>query len=172
MHQKPASNKFIYSIVSIPEQFISMDFFYSRYFKFVLGLATVFFSVDLYFFLRERQRKRIESNEISEAFFLISDGLQCHELNAMDVNESITCKNQNCKAKLLQKIVKHIDGAKHLICIEMYMCTMEFLSNALKRAHKRGVNIRFITDRSMLGTSNSQVHKLEEAGKFHLYDKI
>lgn len=147
-----------------------MDFFYSKFFKCILGLATVFLSVDLYFILRERQRKRIESNEIIEAFFLLSDSSQCHELNAMDISKSINCKNGNCKAKLLHKIINHIDNAKHLICIEMYMCTMEFITTALKRAHNRGVNIRIITDKSMIGTSNSQINRLEEAGKSYFYD--
>lgn len=45
------------------------------------------------------------------------------------------------------------------------MLTMRRIADALLAAKKRGVIVRIITDKSMIGTSNSQINILQREGK-------
>lgn len=57
-------------------------------------------------------------------------------------------------------IERLLDSARHSINMSMYIFTSNSLCNALIRAHERGVIVRLIIEKSMEGSSNSQIKKL------------
>lgn len=65
----------------------------------------------------------------------------------------------------LKSLVGLLDNAKHSIDVAVYTFTSEPLSDALIRAHERGVAVRVVVDRSSgHGASKSVCRKLKEAG--------
>lgn len=71
----------------------------------------------LYLYLNNRKKRALQ-HSVNEVSFVMSDSLPCckhSEIKRIVQN----CVNPHCKAKLSHKIVKHIDSAKHLICVAM-----------------------------------------------------
>lgn len=58
------------------------------------------------------------------------------------------------------KIISAIENAESSIDIEMYVFTSEETLDALKRAHNRGVKIRVILERRVVGGSNEEMFNL------------
>ncbi|XP_031625226.1 mitochondrial cardiolipin hydrolase-like [Contarinia nasturtii] len=129
--------------------------------KFGLLASTLLVSTDLLIGWYLRQKNR--SPRLNEVFFVMSNALSCCPHTAKE-DAIKKCPNPHCKAKLSRKIIEHIDSAKHLICIAMYMFTMIHISDAVMNAKRRGVNIRIISDSSMIASSNSQINRFQKSG--------
>lgn len=144
---------------------MALSFGVSTFLKLGIGSGILLLSVDLLFIVYERQKKRLQQREIKEVCFLMSNRLPCcHHSNDVD-SQLLNCKNDHCKGKLSNKIIQHIESANHLICIAMYMNSMNQITSAIMRAHKRGITIRIITDQSMIGSSNSKINELQRVGE-------
>ena len=61
-------------------------------------------------------------------------------------------------------IVKHIENAKISIDAAVYAINNKNIVGALKKAHKRGVKIRILTDRLQAGIKTSKVQELYNFG--------
>ncbi|KAF9438524.1 hypothetical protein BGZ76_007198 [Entomortierella beljakovae] len=59
-----------------------------------------------------------------------------------------------------QNLVKTLDGAKKSLDICVYTITDDQLANAIIRAHKRGVNVRIVSDSEKAGDLGSDVNRL------------
>lgn len=131
--------------------------------KLVACTAAMSLTVSSLGWLYKSLKKRIPRQSINEVVFIGSDVNPCCPLNA-NIRQVEGCQNAHCKAKLLHKMIDHIDSAKHLICIAMYIFTVNQLSKALERAKKRGVIIRIIADECNKKDLNTEVNKLQWMG--------
>ena len=72
-----------------------------------------------------------------------------------------------------KSLLKLIDNAKERIDIAVYSINNTNLVEALKRAHKRGVKIRILTDRSQAGNKSSKAKDLHnEKLKVRVHSKF
>ncbi|XP_030557297.1 mitochondrial cardiolipin hydrolase [Drosophila novamexicana] len=74
------------------------------------------------------------------------------------------CRNKYCTKSHIQSIVHQIDQAQYCIDIAIYTFTIIELFEALKRALRRGVTIRVISDHEMICSSGSKVSSLNRLG--------
>lgn len=100
-----------------------------------------------------------------EVYFVMMGDPECcnpYENNGNNQN----CKKY-CKGKLLMKISNRINSAKSSICIAMYNFSNHLLADCVLRAHRRGVKIRLIIDKSTCENSDNktQAKRLKNAGK-------
>lgn len=116
---------------------------------------------------KKRQKVIDEAHAVDESFFVMSITEQCHRPNQYRDRTVVNCPKEYCRAKVAKRIVEHIDSAKHLLCICLYQISLDFFADALVRAQQRGVIVRFITDKTMINSSNSQINRLERAGMPH-----
>lgn len=92
--------------------------------KWVFGGAIFLASIEiLHCWWRINKRNRIPLH-INEVFFVMSnqsgDNLRCFcNVYQTNMQQATACPNPHCKAKLLNKIVAHMNSAQHLICIAM-----------------------------------------------------
>ena len=84
------------------------------------------------------------------------------------ISEVVFFNNKHSPEKIAQ-LTSYIDEAQHLICLAMYQLTSYHFCNALKRAISRGVEIRFIFDCTMEGSSGSEVDNLRNKGEVNLF---
>ncbi|MBO5997871.1 MAG: phospholipase D family protein [Alphaproteobacteria bacterium] len=68
---------------------------------------------------------------------------------------SLDCEN---------RIIYLINRSRGTIDVAVYAINNDAIVKALKKAHKKGVKIRVLTDRIQAGQKNSKVAELEEAG--------
>ena len=85
-------------------------------------------------------------------FFLSSAYAQS---TAVYFTPSLACEKQ---------IISYIDSSKEKIDAAIYAINNDAIVDALIRAHKRGIKIRILTDRTQAGQKSSKVSTLEEAG--------
>lgn len=76
------------------------------------------------------------------------------------------CKNPHCTELIFSRIIQHIDQAKHIVCLAIYIFTSRKLADAILRAHKRGVTVRIIVEKSMYHSTESKVRDLEYEGSY------
>jgi hypothetical protein len=69
-------------------------------------------------------------------------------------------------------IIHAIDTAKSKILVHSYSFTSKDLANALIKAHRRGIKVKILFDRSQLTARYSQIHKMGEAGIECLVDPV
>lgn len=89
-------------------------------------------------------------------------------LNLPSTSFALPCKFQEI-AKNLHWTTKYWTSFANnieLLFVDRYMLTMRHIGDAIQNAKRRGVVIRIITDKSMLGSSNSQINHLQAAGLF------
>lgn len=122
------------------------------------GLYTVIAGVSLEAVLKLIRSIQNRKIQISEVLFTNNRSSCCLRPNP-------NCKNPYCMDILLDHIVKHIDEAKSIMCIAIYIFTCKKLFDAVLRAHKRGVVIRMIVEKSMYHSTESKVRQLENAGR-------
>ncbi|XP_055298904.1 mitochondrial cardiolipin hydrolase-like [Sitodiplosis mosellana] len=120
----------------------------------VLLLLKVFY--DLY-------RKLTKSHH--EVYFVMMGEPECCNPNDRNMNPGNNCRKY-CMGKLLLKIMNRINGAKSSICVAMYNFSNHRLADCLLRAHRRGVKIRLVTDKSTCesGENKTQAKRLKDAG--------
>lgn len=94
---------------------------------------------------------------VSEALFTSNESGCCQTYDSK-------CKNPYCSEVLFNRIVQHIDQAKSIICLAVYIFTSKKLYEAILRAHKRGVVVRIIIEKSMYHSTESKARDLEYAG--------
>lgn len=100
-----------------------------------------------------------------EVYFVMSDTNCCnpHE-NPGATNQ---CKKY-CLGKLLSKIRNRIGSSKSSICIAMYNFSNHLFADYVLSAHRRGVKIRLIIDKSACESpeNKTQAKRLKNAGNF------
>lgn len=101
-----------------------------------------------------------------EVYFVMMGEPECCNPNDRNTNPGNKCKKY-CMGKLLKKILNRINEAKSCICIAMYNFSNHRIADAVLRAHRRGVKVRIITDKSMCetGENKTQAKRLKDAGK-------
>uniref|UniRef100_A0A1B6DNY1 Mitochondrial cardiolipin hydrolase n=1 Tax=Clastoptera arizonana TaxID=38151 RepID=A0A1B6DNY1_9HEMI len=77
---------------------------------------------------------------------------------------NIICTLPTCQFSYVLKIIGHLDSAVKSLDIILYLMTLESLAEAIIRAHKRGVKVRFIADEDMSKSSGSRVNMLKQEG--------
>lgn len=83
--------------------------------------------------------------DISEVMFFTKESSFCRT----HLTNKEICLKDTCSVQYLRKLENYINQAKESLDICMYMLTCQMLSNAIVNAHKRGVLVRIIMDRSM-----------------------
>jgi cardiolipin hydrolase len=66
--------------------------------------------------------------------------------------------------KCENSIVQHIDKAEKSVDAAVYAINNKVIINALKKAHKRGLKIRILTDKLQASNKNSKVRELYDFG--------
>lgn len=94
--------------------------------------------------------------EIDTFFVAMNGKCQCNPYR-----KNRGCGNKYCVGKLMSKIIGHIDSAKTSISIAMYNFTNYKIASSIKKASKRKVSVRIITDKS---NSYGQVKQMKKAG--------
>ena len=74
--------------------------------------------------------------------------------------------------KCLPLIQQAIDQAKKQILVQAYAFTAPIIADALIAAHKRGVLVRILVDRSQLTGKGSQVEKVKAYGLWVAIDQV
>lgn len=100
-----------------------------------------------------------------EIYFVMMGEPDCCNPNH-DYNPNKKCEKY-CMGRVLMKIIDRINLSKSSICVAMYNFTNHRLADCLLRAHRRGVKVRVIMDKSMSeGHENkSQAKRLSDNGK-------
>lgn len=109
-----------------------MDFVYKGILGVMIGTVSFMYKAACQF-------KPASMNEINEVFFLNNTSLCC-------MGGDANCVNLYCKAKAVGRIIEIINAAQQSISFCMYMFSVEELSNAIIKAHNRGVYVRAIAD--------------------------
>lgn len=99
-----------------------------------------------------------------ETYFVMMGEPDCCSIN--DFNSNRNCKKY-CLGRLLTRIINRINSAQSSICIAMYNFTNHKIADSVLRAHRRGVKIRLITDKSMCDNkeNKTQAKRLKDAGE-------
>lgn len=72
-----------------------------------------------------------------------------------------------------QPIILHlINHAKSKILVQSYSFTSKEISNAIIKAHQKGIEVKILFDRSQLTARHSQIHRMKEAGIEALVDPV
>lgn len=109
--------------------------------------------------------KKLTRNHHEVYFVMMGEPLCCSQ------NDASSTTNKNCQkycmGKLLVKIMNCIDAAKSSICIAMYNFSNHRIADCVLRAHRRGVKVRLVIDKSMSASkeSKTQAKRLKDAGK-------
>jgi phospholipase D len=69
-------------------------------------------------------------------------------------------------------ILNLINNAKAKILVQSYSFTSIEIANALIKAHKEGIKVKILFDRSQLTARHSQIHKMRETGIEALVDLV
>lgn len=101
-----------------------------------------------------------------EVYFVMMGEPECCNPNDRNMNPSNNCRKY-CMGKMLLKIMNRINAAKSSICIAMYNFSNHRIADCILRAHRRGVKVRMITDKSTCENSENktQAKRLKDAGK-------
>lgn len=101
-----------------------------------------------------------------ETYFVMMGDPECCSIN--DLNSNRNCKKY-CLGRLLLRIINRINSAQSSICIAMYNFTNHKIADSVLRAHRRGVKVRIITDKSMSENkeNKTQAKRLKDAGKLN-----
>lgn len=140
-------------------------------FVLIAGITVYWRCTDLLGLFNDDRRKKklqaIAEPALNETFFVMSTMEQCHRAIQYREPSVAKCPTLHCRAKLTKRLIEHIDNAKHLLCICLYQISLDCMAEVLVRAQRRGLIVRLITDKTMIGSSNSQITKLERAGKLN-----
>lgn len=101
-----------------------------------------------------------------EVFFVMMGEPECCNPNDRNMNPGNNCRKY-CMGKLLLKIMNRINDARSSICVAMYNFSNHRIADCLLRAHRRGVKVRLVTDKSACenGQNQTQAKRLKDAGK-------
>lgn len=102
-----------------------------------------------------------------EVYFVMGD------TNCCNPNENPGATDQcrkYCVGKLLSKIRNRITSSKSSICIAMYNFSNHMIAGYVMSAHRRGVKIRLLIDKSACESpeNKTQAKRLKNAGNFFL----
>lgn len=81
-------------------------------------------------------------------------------LTSSDAVQPFFCPQDACDTELIERI----ETAQQSIDIAIYSFTLDSVSDALVRAHDRGVTIRVLFDSSQAASKESEDEKLEQVG--------
>lgn len=126
----------------------------------LIGLLVLVFVKELYFMYKRSTRIH------HETYFVMMGNPECCTMN--DLNSNRIC-TKYCMRKLLLGILDRISTAKRSICIAMYNFTNYKIADSLLQAHRRGIKIRLVTDKSTCRNkeNRTQAKRLKDAGEFN-----
>lgn len=98
-------------------------------------------------------------------FVMMGDPACCNPY--ANPGSSNNCKRY-CIGKLLMNLTDRINSAKSSMCIAMYNFSNHRIADCVLRAHRRGVKIRLLIDKSTCENKDNktQAKRLKNAGKF------
>lgn len=128
----------------------------------LIGLLVLFGCKELYNLYKKCTRIH------HETYFVMMGEPDCCSIN--DFNSNRNCKKY-CLGRLLTRIINRINSAQSSICIAMYNFTNHKIADSVLRAHRRGVKIRLITDKSMCENkeNKTQAKRLKDAGELTFF---
>ncbi|XP_037937397.1 mitochondrial cardiolipin hydrolase [Teleopsis dalmanni] len=144
----------------------------NRVLRYVAYGALVAVSTEAAYYIFKFVRKQFNGEEICEVIWTSELTQAC--LNGhygqdnyredMRSGKHDNCTNHYCVKHNVNRLIEYIDNAKYSIDLAMYTFTSHDLASAFKRAYKRNVAIRIISDQEMIQSSGSQVVMLSQLG--------
>ncbi|ALC38596.1 zuc, partial [Drosophila busckii] len=129
----------------------------------ILGSGAVFASEIIWSGIKYvRDKFRIAKNHVLAVLVFNEKSVICADKHK--INRNYQCSNKYCKEKHLRILVNLIDRAEYSIDIAMYTVTIFAITDALKHAIARGLNVRLIYDKEMMVCSGSQIEILDKHG--------
>ncbi|XP_063981751.1 mitochondrial cardiolipin hydrolase [Diachasmimorpha longicaudata] len=132
-----------------------------------LGIGFIVFSIGsevAWQLWKKYFRKNGTSNngKINEALIFNFESAYCRE-HAM---RQAVCDIPHCPGRNIKKLVNFFDSVKETLDVCIYILTYKDISDAIIRAHRRGINIRLIVDSGMSETSScsTQLSRMRRAG--------
>lgn len=110
------------------------------------GLLSALFAHQIYKLFKKLCTRK---NSMAEVLFTNDQSGCC-------MNKRENCNNRYCMSRVYDRFEYHIDSAKLLICIAIYMFTNDRICDAIIRAQKRGVIIRVIIDKKGYHATSSK----------------
>lgn len=103
-----------------------------------------------------------------EVYFVMGESNCCNPYENPGSNNS-HCKKY-CIGKLLMKIRNRMNSSTSAICIAMYNFSNHLIADSVLSAHRRGVKIRLLIDKSACESpeNKSQAKRLKNAGNFEI----
>lgn len=95
----------------------------------------------------------------------VAEVLFTNDLSGCCMNNRKECNNKYCMSRIYSAYENHIDSAKSLVCVAIYMFTNHRICAALLRAHKRGVVVRIVTETKAFHASKGKASELIAAGE-------
>lgn len=102
-----------------------------------------------------------KSKTIQKVLFSSSSSGCC---NNTDFNIENSCLNRYCFKRNLWEIIKRINKSQHSICLALYTLNLREVRDALKKAHRRGVQIRIITTENSMKELGKDFTQLKMSG--------
>uniref|UniRef100_A0A1B6C9T7 Mitochondrial cardiolipin hydrolase n=1 Tax=Clastoptera arizonana TaxID=38151 RepID=A0A1B6C9T7_9HEMI len=114
-------------------------------------------------FFYKLRKWNIETTPVSKVLFFREESLTCKSHTEVKPY-TIFCTLPTCQFSYITHILNNINSSKKSLDIVLYMMTIKSLADAIIRAQRRGVKVRFIADETMANSSGSKVRFLQCAG--------
>ncbi|XP_018576423.1 mitochondrial cardiolipin hydrolase-like [Anoplophora glabripennis] len=123
--------------------------------------------IALHYFINRKYKKLLANLNLKDedyyhqCLFIDMKNFKCKQHL---INKDECC--DHCSYNHLKTLINFISSAKLSICLCMYTLTLKQINVELIKAHKRGVNLRIITDQVMLRTETAKFNfaKLKDNG--------
>lgn len=109
--------------------------------------------------------KKLTKNH-HEVYFVMGKSNCCNPYDNSGLQNQ--CNKKYCMGKLLTKIRNRISASKSSMCIAMYNFSNHLMADYVLSAHRRGVKIRLLIDKSACESpeNKTQAKRLKNAGNF------
>eukprot|EP01099_Mayorella_cantabrigiensis_P003726 TRINITY_DN2814_c0_g1_i1.p1 TRINITY_DN2814_c0_g1~~TRINITY_DN2814_c0_g1_i1.p1 ORF type:complete len:230 (-),score=44.63 TRINITY_DN2814_c0_g1_i1:42-683(-) len=132
----------------------------------------------------ETKTEVVVQEPFSEVLFFPDEKMPCREFLAgkecWRLKKGQTCDYGHDESASLVKFLRYINQAQKTLEVCVFTITCDEISNAVVEAHKRGVQVRVITDDEQMNTQGSDIATFSSQGipvvhdnsKFHMHHKF
>lgn len=119
-----------------------------------------------YFHKRKYKRKlrELEESVKKKDYYYDIINTNYNNFNCREHIYNQTFCSPTCAAAEINRLEKFVSSAKKSISLCMYIQTLKQVQNALVKAHRRGLQVRLISDITMLKERQSKSHLLQRFG--------
>lgn len=133
-----------------------------QYTKWVLFSTITTLPLVLTYYLRKRADSSLpDENYTYDFIFTTHKNIGCFK----HIKFNKPCSNY-CSAIQLEKIRRLLLDAKHTISLCMYLITLHDIAYELIACHRKGIQVRIITDYEMIPCGNHMIDTLKKAGNY------